>query len=277
METRRVSTLVRDRLRSPRFAPVKAGVLVLRGLLFAGRRYECPCCGWSLRGFVGRWGFLRTTADGYCPRCNAKARHRRIWLFLQQEASLTTTGARILEVAPWPSLASALRRLREARYVGLDLHYAGPHVTVVGDAVTMSFRPGAFDLVLCVHVLEHIDDDRAAIDALYDVVKPGGVAVVSVPLQFDGPTIEDPSITDPDERARVFGERGHVRFYGKDLGDRLASVGFQVDLDLAADLPAEVATRFGLRDDENIFRCRKPTDDGMAPGAATARRTSTGR
>ncbi|MBT8240474.1 MAG: class I SAM-dependent methyltransferase, partial [Acidimicrobiia bacterium] len=117
---------------------------------------------------------------------------------------------------------------------------------------------GAFDLVLCVHVLEHIEDDRSAIGALFDVVKPGGWALVSVPLQFDRPTHEDPSITDPDERARVFGERSHVRAYGKDLGDRLTTAGFQVDLDLAADVPVDVAERFGLRNDENIFRCVKP-------------------
>lgn len=254
---------VRELIQSPRLASVKAAILMLRGLLFVGRRYECPCCDSSLRGFVGRWGFLRATTDGYCPRCNAKARHRRIWHFLQQESSVVAVGRQILEIAPWPSLASALRGLRGVGYVGLDLQHTGPHVTLIGDAVAMPFRSGAFDLVLCVHVLEHIEDDRSAIGALFDVVKPGGWALVSVPLHFDRPTHEDPSITDPNERARVFGERSHVRAYGKDLGDRLTTAGFQVDLDLAADVPVDVAERFGLRNDENIFRCVKPIHEGQ--------------
>ncbi|MBT8241020.1 MAG: class I SAM-dependent methyltransferase [Acidimicrobiia bacterium] len=251
---------IRELVKNPRLAPVKATMLRLRGLMFIGRRYECPCCNASLRGFVGRWGFLRATADGYCPRCNAKARHRRIWHFLEQDPSTMTGGGRILEIAPWPALAAALRRLGGSTYVGLDLEHTGPHVTVVGDAVAMPFPPGSFDFVLCIHVLEHIEDDRSAISALFDIVKPGGWALVSVPLRLDRPTHEDPSITDPDERARIFGERSHVRFYGTDFFDRLVSVGFQVDLDPAADIPSDVAERYGLRYDENLFRCMKPID-----------------
>ena len=163
---------------------------------------------------------------------------------------------------------SAFRGLRGVGYVGLDLQHTGPHVTLIGDGCD-PFRAGAFDLVLCVHVLEHIEDDRSAIGALFDVVKPGGWALVSVPLQFDRPTHEDPSITDPDERARVFGERSHVRSYGTDLGDPLTTAGFQVDLDLAADVPIEVTQRFGLRNDENIFRCVKPIDE-LGPTAPLA-------
>lgn len=249
---------VRELLGSPRLAPVKTAILDVRGLLFAGRRYRCPCCGASLRGFVTRWGFLRVTADGYCPRCNAKARHRRIWLYLDREMPAIGVGCRILEIAPWPALAAALRRRPGVEYVGVDLRHAGPHVTVVGDGVALPFRSGSFDVVLCVHVLEHIDDDRSAIAALFDVVRPGGCAVVSVPLRLDRPTHEDPSVTDPDERARVFGERSHVRYYGRDLADRLSEAGFDVDLDLATDVPADVAQRFGLRDDEHVFRCSKP-------------------
>jgi SAM-dependent methyltransferase len=123
-----------------------------------------------------------------------------------------------------------------------------------------------------VHVLEHIDDDRSAIAAVFDAVKPGGSALVSVPLQLDRQTHEDPSITDPEERARVFGERSHVRAYGLDLGDRLSAAGFRVDLDLATDIPADVAEHFGLRDDEHIFRCRKPITSRSgdhAPGRRT--------
>lgn len=262
---------LREFVRSPRLAPARATALRLRGLLFVGRRYECPCCEASLRGFVGRWGFVRASTDGYCPRCNAKARHRRIWRFLEHESSVIDSGGQVLEIAPWPALASAFGRRRAIHHVGVDLRRTGPHVNVVGDAVALPFRSGAFDFVLCVHVLEHIVDDHSAIDALFDVVRPGGWALVSVPLHLDRPTHEDPTITDPDERARVFGERSHVRAYGRDLGDRLAAAGFEVELHLARDIPAAVATRYGLRDDENIFRCVKPTGEaGPRPSQWTA-------
>jgi SAM-dependent methyltransferase len=244
---------------------VKEAGLFCRGLAWAGRRYLCPCCGWSLRGFVGPGSFLSSKPDGYCPRCNAKARHRRIWLYLEERVGLSDIERRVLEVAPWPSFLRRLRRMPNIRFVGLDIGQWGPQVTLVGDARAIPVRTGAFDLVLCVHVLEHVQDDRLVMSELNRVLKPGGVAVVNVPMRLDRPTHEDPTITDPEERSRVFGEPFHVRYYGPDLGDRLTAAGFEVSLNLAGDVPATVRARFGLRDDEHIFHCTKTA----APGAAT--------
>ena len=42
----------------------------------------------------------------------------------------------------------------------------------------------------------------------------------------------------------VFGERGHVRFYGLDLQDRLQDAGFEVRLDPASEVPLAVRKRF---------------------------------
>jgi SAM-dependent methyltransferase len=44
------------------------------------------------------------------------------------------------------------------------------------------FSPlGAFDLVTLCDVLEHVEHERPAVDAVYDALKPGGVALVTVP------------------------------------------------------------------------------------------------
>ena len=85
---------------------------------------------------------------------------------------------------------------------------------------------------------------------------------MSVPIRLDRATHEDPSITDPAERQAVFGERSHVRWYGADLADRLRATGFEVELDLASELPESACRRHGLRRDENLFVCRKPARDG---------------
>lgn len=246
-------------LRHPRLAFVKRLLLLGRGLFFVGWRYRCPCCRWPVRGFVGRRGLLRPISDGLCPRCNSKARHRRIWIYLNDRAALRTVDRCILEVGPWWSFAPRFRRMTNVEFVGLDRERVGPQVTVVGDAAAAPLRSEVFDLALCIHVLEHVPDDRGVIAELYRVVKPGGFAVVSVPLRFDRPTHEDPTITDPVERLRLFGERGHVRYYGLDLRDRLADVGFDVHLDPASGVPEETRRRFGLRTDENIFHCVKPS------------------
>ncbi len=231
-----------------------------RGLAWAGRRYLCPCCGWSLRAFVGQRGLLSSNSDGYCPRCNSKARHRRIWLYLEEKMKLSEVERRVLEVAPWPSFARRLRSMPNISFEGLDLDPGSPHATIVGDARAIPFPDGEFDLVLCVHVLEHVEEDRRVMSELHRVLKPGGVAIVSVPMRLDRPTHEDPTITDPQERQRVFGEYFHVRWYGPDIRDRLSAAGFLVTLDPASGVPADVLQKFGLRDDENIFHCVKPSN-----------------
>jgi hypothetical protein len=241
----------------PRFFFVRRAVLLGRGLLFLGRRYRCPLCGWSLRGFVGEWGLLSSNHDGYCPRCNSKARHRRLWLYLQEHTELPTADLELLEIAPWWALSRRLRRAPNVSFTGLDIERRGPHVTVVGDAADMPLESDFFDAVLCIHTLEHVGDDRTAMRELHRVTKPGGWAVVSVPLRLDGTTYEDPSITDPEDRLRAFGERSHVRLYGPDLADRLRDAGFTVGVDWADRIPLETRQRFGLRDDENLFLCRK--------------------
>jgi SAM-dependent methyltransferase len=229
----------------------------MRGVVFVGRRYRCPCCGWRLRAFVGRWGIFAGKGDGYCTRCNAKARHRRLWLYLRDNTNLFSEPVRLLEVGPWWSLSRRFLQMPNIDFVGLDPLPVGPQVTLLGDVTSIPNSAGQFDAILCIHVLEHVEEDRRAMRELYRVLKPGGWAIVSVPLQPDGATLEDPTITDPECRRELFGERGHVRYYGIDLGERLEAAGFSVSFEPAANIPEATRRLYGLREDENLFHCKR--------------------
>jgi SAM-dependent methyltransferase len=232
-------------------------LLFFRALLFVGFRYSCPCCGWRLRAFTGGGASLTTRDLGYCPRCNSKARHRRIWLFLEQRTNLFSDPLRLFEVSPKYSFARRWVKMRNLRFVGGDL-LDRPYIRLRMDLLATPLRSNIFDAVICVHVLEEIHDDRKAMQELFRVTKPGGWALVSVPTQMDHKTYEDPRITAPKERRRAFGEDAHVRIYGYDLVDRLDACGFDVQVDLASDIDPANKRKYGLRDDENIFLCRKP-------------------
>lgn len=231
-------------------------LLLIRALIFVGKRYVCPCCGWRLRAFTTGGASLRTRSSGYCPRCRSKARHRRIWLFLSQKTTLFSRRMRLLEVSPHYCFARRWVRMGNLGLVGADLS-PGPHVALRMDLTSAPLRSQAFDAILCVHVLEEIVDDRAAMRELFRMVKPGGWVLVSVPTRMERKTYEDPSITTPKERRRAFGEEAHVRVYGHDLVRRLEDCGFRVQVDLATDVDAASRRKYGLRDDENIFLCTR--------------------
>lgn len=252
----RLRTTILSARKSPLLCGLIESYLFLRGLVFAGRRYTCPCCGWKIRAFTTGGVSFRTRALSYCPRCHAKSRHRRAWLFLEEHTALFSSPHSLLHVSPEYCLSRRLRRMPGITYSGADLENS-PHAGVRMDLTKAPFLSGAFDAALCIHVLEHIDDDRGAMRELFRVLKPGGWAVVSVPVRMDRKTLEDPGITTPEARERAYGETAHVRLYGYDLADRLRDAGFAVEIDLGRDIDPDARRRYGLRDDETIFFCTK--------------------
>ena len=125
---------------------------------------------------------------------------------------------------------------------------------MVADIRNLPFEDQSFDLILCNHVLEHISDDRKAMIELYRVLKKGGTLIAQVPIDENRQiTFEDNSITDPSERTQVFGQYDHLRIYGQDYYQRLASVGFSVErIFLQEDLTQEEAIRYALTQKEKI-------------------------
>lgn len=230
--------------------------LALRALLFIGKRYACPCCGWSLRAFTYGNFSLRERHLGYCPRCNSKARHRRDWLFLESKTNLFSEPMSLLHVSPKYSLSRRFVKMPHLDYVAIDITDR-PNISTKADLAAIPVISEAFDAIICIHVLEHVLEDRQAIHEMYRVLKPGGWALISVPIRLDQKTFEDPTLTSPEERERAFGEAQHVRFYGYDLADRLETAGFQVQLDLATNVDSQAQEKYGLRLDENIFFCTK--------------------
>ena len=117
-----------------------------------------------------------------------------------------------------------------------------------------------FDVIFCNHVLEHIADDQKALSEMFRVLKPGGWGVFQVPQDLSREvTYSDDSITDPKQRASIFGQYDHVRIYGKDYGERLARAGFDVEMvDFMATLTPSDIDRYRLAPGELIPWVHKP-------------------
>ena len=94
------------------------------------------------------------------------------------------------------------------------------------------YKDLSFDVFVCSHILEHVDDDIKAMKELYRILKPGGLGIAMVPIiESVIETKDDPSIKDENLRLKYFGQSNHVRLYAKlQFIQRLESVGFKVKL-----------------------------------------------
>jgi hypothetical protein len=227
----------------------------LRQRLFAGDQAFCPVCGSRLKRFL----IMHRPYHRWCPVCRSLQRHRLIWLLFEQEHLLDhPSGAsfKILHLAPEPCLEEKFRQVPGVDYLSADLY--NPRAMVRADIIALQFAEQAFDLVFCSHVLEHVADDRKAMSELYRVTKPGGKAVVLVPVKGQT-TDEDLTVTDPSEREHRFGQLDHVRYYGMDICRRLEQVGFIVRvLDQASLvlLPGDLE-KAGLDPQDILFLCSR--------------------
>ena len=131
-------------------------------------------------------------------------------------------------MAPEQCFLKRFKKLQHIDLVTADLY--SPIVDVKADICDLPFEDNSFDVIFCNHVLEHIEDDKKAMQELFRVLKKGGMAILQIPQDYSrATTYEDFNITSPEERAKHFGQYDHVRVYGSDYFDRLRAVGFKVD------------------------------------------------
>lgn len=231
----------------------------LLGLLYVGRGRECPVCGTKRRKFLP-YGYVTSRDNALCPNCLSLERHRLLWLWLQRESDLFERRPRLLHVAPEVCLMRHLRKAykgHEEDYVTADLE--SPLADLHFDIQHIPLADESFDVVFCNHIMEHVEDDLQAMREIHRVMRRGeGWGVILSPVELEREkTFEDDSITDPEERTRIFGQYDHRRVYGRDYADRLREAGFEVeDLDYAAILTAEERGRYALPKD-HLYIVRK--------------------
>jgi len=235
-----------------------------------GFKYHCPICGFHSSDLkeCGESSEVITKMHilgagirkGMCWLCRSRDRERLIYLYLKDYLNLFQphNKKKILHMAPEPNLFRIFLKSKNIEYVCGDLFtegYSYPKEVQNMNLLSLPQSDGTFDLVLCNHVLEHIPDDIKAMSEILRVLKSGGCAILQVPISMElEKTYEDASITSPEEREKAFGQKDHVRIYGRDYSARLASVGFQVQLFH----DTEKYRRYGINPEEILFVCTKP-------------------
>lgn len=227
-------------------------------LSLKGDKFTDPIDGKSFRKFLP-YGYGKQRENALSPSTLSLERHRLMWLFLKDETDFFTSTKKLktLHIAPEQCFLDLFRKQKNLDYITSDLE--SPIADVKADICDLPFKDNEFDVVFCNHVLEHIPDDKKAMQELFRVLKKGGFGIFQIPQDLSrATTFEDDSITDKKERAKIFGQYDHVRVYGKDYFDRLRSIGFKVDeIDYTQKISAEKVTQFCLMKGEILPVCYK--------------------
>jgi len=213
-----------------------------------GNKYTDPIDNKSFRKFLP-YGYGVQRQNVLSPSTLSLERHRLLWLYLTNETNFFTSKKKVLHMAPEQCFLSRFKKLNH-EYITADID--SPIADVKADIVNLPFTDNSFDVVLCNHVLEHIQDDTKAMKELFRVMKKGGMGIFQVPQDLNRDvTFEDNSITDPKERAKIFGQYDHVRVYGRDYFDKLRSVGFKVEeVNYSQKVSSELSSRYRLMEGE---------------------------
>lgn len=235
--------------------------------IFPGKAvYRCPCCGLKLRSFVAG-GYIdhpevynpkryeNTRQDVICPACYALPRHRILAAWCEAHID-ELRCARILYFAPEYSMMLWMKRngltcttadLNASADLRLDIQNTG-------------LPDESYDAIICNHVLEHVDDFRAALREVYRILRRGGTFICSFPMDVHLELLdEEPEIQTDEGRLRRFGQIDHQRVFGMKADRFLEEAGFVVKRIAGDDWPDEILPVVGPADyDMNIlFKCVK--------------------
>jgi len=223
---------------------------------YRGSKFHDPINNKSYRKFLP-YGYNNIRDNALSPGSLSLERHRLLWLYLQNETQIFKKKYKVLHVAPEQAFYKKFIKLNNLDYVTFDMN--SPIAKIKGDICNLPFSENQFDFILCNHVLEHVNDDIAAMLELFRVLKKNGVAILQVPIDLTkNKTYEDSTITDKKERMKAFGQYDHVRIYGKDYFERLEKSGFKVEKNFySKNFSDKEIYKYGINKNEIIPICRK--------------------
>lgn len=231
-------------------------------------RCFCNICGNQVNEFEGYTFaesevFIRHRVSGgggkrnnvICPICGSRARFRWMYWVLGKYTTIFIHKCSVLHIAPEEGIMEGIQANKLCDYYTGNINRSNTSMHIV-DATSLQFKDDYFDYVIMNHVLEHIEDEAKAIMELKRVLKPGGKLILSFPICTDMDTYENTNAKTPEERLKEFGQKDHVRLYGKDYKERLAKYGLKIETYSPQDkCSKEEIIKYGFDYDDIISVC----------------------
>ncbi len=215
-------------------------------VFFRGTKFECNICGFRANRWLPRGhnypiidkldiiGAGKRWVD--CKKCGSSDRDRLVYEFLKKrDAKYPLKDALFLHVAPEFALNCKIETHFKCNSTKLDFKVSGykfayPIDVIKGDIQNLQFDNHSFDFIICNHVLEHVSDDEIALQELFRVLKPGGFAILQVPISVKiNRTIVAGNHWSNLQKKEFIGQKDHQRLYGFDIKQTIESKGFKCE------------------------------------------------
>ena len=223
-------------------------------LIYKGGDNKCLICSAKSKKFISISFY--NSEDKICPSCGALSRSRALGEFVNK--NFEDNSQKILDFSPHRSLHDFFKS-KFKNYISSDFENQF-HAQKSYDITKINEPNKSFDLIICLHILEHILEDQKAIIELNRVLKDNGNLLIQVPLK-KGKTYQDNSIISKQGRLKAFGQEDHVRIYGEDsLQLILNENGFITKpTDIVKEFSNKEKKMYGFSKSEIIYICRKST------------------
>ena len=184
-------------------------------------RAECNICGWQGRkfGYTAAISVYYFVPDEICLKCGSNRRTRMLIALLAQHVNLTGPKLTVVEVGPSSSTWRYFAQYPNLQYLTVDCF---KEADIKSDITDINLLSNSVDVIICCHVLEHVENYHQAMTELYRILKPGQHGIIAVP-QTPGLRVSRRTTT-----AATFQGYGHIWEFGDDFSDQLARAGFQV-------------------------------------------------
>lgn len=240
-----------------------------RTILLKGNSYFCPICKFKASKFlpygqdydaIKKFKIIGMgrRENVLCPNCLCKDRERLVYLFLEKklkEKKINSTS-KIIHFSPEYSLENNFLRKKFTDYITADIAKGKCDIDI--DLQNFNYKERNFDLVICNHVLEHIENDIIALKNIYLILKPKGLAILQAPLStIIKKDFKKKNVNTENERLNNYGQIDHVRVFSKkNYLDKLKHVGFKIKLDYM-DKEKKNIISYGLNSEEFIVQVEK--------------------
>ena len=208
---------------------------------------QCNICGYQ--GWFDHFG-LPPRLDAECPNCKSLERHRLLNLVMERALlprNIKADSDVVLHFAP-ENIFERKFRQHYKNYKTADLFAKADLKLNIED---INLPSESIDVIIANHVLEHVDDGKAATE-LYRILNFGGMLICMVPIvEGWAKTYEKSGVVTDADRWLHYGQYDHVKFYGHDFRERIGSKGFQKSMEYTAE--GQDVIDYGLLRGEKVF------------------------